>query len=142
MRPRVASCVASLLISVAVCPPVHSQQRPAAASTGTPKLVVAIVIDQFRYDYLTRFRSEYTGGLKRMLDDGANFTNARYRHYQTVTAAGHSTFLTGSTPAMTGIIGNEWWDRTSGAVVTSVSDTRTRLLGANGAGSSPRRMLQ
>src|SRR6266849_128668 len=134
--------VASVLTLLIVCPPAHSQQRLAAATTGTPKLVVAIVIDQFRYDYLTRFRSEYTGGLKRMLDDGANFTNARYRHYQTVTASGHATFLTGSTPAMTGIIGNEWWDRTSGAAVTSVSDTRTRLLGANGAGSSPRRMLQ
>src|SRR6266446_2672568 len=134
--------VVTLLIAAGVFPRALAQQRPAAASTGTPKLVVAIVIDQFRYDYLTRFRSEYTGGLKRMLDDGANFTNARHRHYQTVTASGHATFLTGSTPAMTGIVGNEWWDRTSGAAVTSVSDTRTRLLGANGAGSSPRRMLQ
>src|SRR6266704_1884982 len=109
MRARVAW----LLTVFVVCAPAHAQQRPAAASTGTPKLVVAIVIDQFRYDYLTRFRSEYTGGLKRMLDDGANFTNARYRHYQTVTASGHATFLTGSTPAMTGIVGNEWWDRAS-----------------------------
>src|SRR6266853_5843510 len=123
MRARVVvRWVASLLIWSAGWTPAQSQQRPAAAPTGTPKLVVAIVIDQFRYDYLTRFRSEYTGGLKRMLDEGANFTNARYRHYQTVTASGHATFLPGSTPAMTGIIGNEWWDRTSGAAVTSVSD--------------------
>jgi len=118
------------------------QPRPAATPSGSPRLIVAIVIDQFRYDYLTRFRSEYTGGLKRLLEDGANFTNANYRHHQTVTATGHSTFLTGSTPAMTGIIGNEWWDRATSAVVTSVSDGGTRLLGGDGPGSSPRRLLQ
>lgn len=111
-------------------------------TTGSPKLVLAIVIDQFRYDYLTRFRAEYTGGLKRMLEQGADFTNSRYRHYQTVTAAGHSTFLSGSTPSMTGIVGNEWWDRTTSSIVTSVSDTTTTLLGGKGAGSSPRRLLQ
>jgi hypothetical protein len=121
---------------------VPAQTQPRVPAPAAPKLVVAIVIDQFRYDYLTRFRSEYTSGLKRMLEDGANFTNARYRHYQTVTATGHSTFLTGSTPAMTGIVGNEWWDRATSAAVTSVSDGSTRLLGANGAGSSPRRLLQ
>jgi len=131
-----------IFVCLTLAVPAQPQQRAGAASQGTPKLVVAIVIDQFRYDYLTRFRSEYTGGLKRMLDDGANFTNARYRHYQTVTAAGHSTFLTGSTPAMTGIVGNEWWDRTTSSPVSSVSDGRTRLLGGNGPGSSPRRMLQ
>ena len=107
-----------------------------------PKLVVAIVIDQFRYDYLTRFRSEYTGGLKRMLDDGASFTNARYRATPTVTAVGHSTFLTGATPSVSGIIGNDWWDRDTRSSVSSVSDPRTRLLGGGGAGSSPRRLLQ
>ena len=112
------------------------------APPHTPKLVVAIVIDQFRYDYLTRFRSEYSGGLKRMLSQGADFTNSHYRHYQTVTAAGHSTFLSGATPALTGIVGNEWWDRTTGAAVTSVSDPQTQLLGGSGTGSSPWRLLQ
>jgi predicted AlkP superfamily pyrophosphatase or phosphodiesterase len=121
-------------------------QRPLGArgahAPAAPKLVVAIVIDQFRYDYLTRFRSEYTGGLKRMLNEGADFTNSRYRHYPTVTAVGHSTFLSGATPSTSGIIGNEWWDRTTGAVVTSVSDTQTQLLGGSGTGSSPHRLLQ
>jgi len=120
-------------------------QAPAARVAripAAPKLVVAIVIDQFRYDYLTRFRSEYTGGLKRMLNEGADFTNSHYRHYPTVTAVGHSTFLSGATPSVSGIIGNEWWDRTTGAVVTSVSDSQTRLLGGSGTGSSPSRLLQ
>ena len=107
-----------------------------------PKLVVAIVIDQFRYDYLTRFHSEYTGGFKRFFEHGAVFTNAHYEHVPTVTAVGHSTFLSGATPAMSGIIGNDWWDRATKKRVTSVSDGDTKLLGAEGEGSSPNRLLQ
>jgi hypothetical protein len=107
-----------------------------------PKLVLAIVIDQFRYDYLTRFQSEYTGGFKRFSEHGAVFTNAHFEHVPTVTAVGHSTFLSGATPALSGIIGNEWWDRASKKRVTSVSDDDFKLLGAAGEGSSPNRMLQ
>jgi len=106
-----------------------------------PKLVLAIVVDQFRYDYLTRFRTELTGGLKRMLEQGAVFTNANYDASPTVTAVGHSTFLTGSTPAISGIVSNQWWDSAEGKVVSSVSDDKVKLLGGNGAGSSPARLL-
>ena len=125
----------------------QAQTKPAprslqAQARPEPKLVVAIVIDQFRYDYLTRFRADYTGGLKRMLDQGADFTNAHHEHIPTVTAIGHSTFLSGATPAMSGIIGNEWWDRTLRKRVTSVSDDSTELLGGSGPGSSPNRLLQ
>src|SRR5580692_11998218 len=118
------------LVWLTLAVPAQPQSPPSARAThapAAPKLVVAIVIDQFRYDYLTRFRSEYTGGLKRLLNEGADFTNSRYRHYPTVTAVGHSTFLSGATPSVSGIIGNEWWDRTTNAVVTSVSDTQTQL---------------
>ncbi len=107
-----------------------------------PKLVVAIAIDQFRYDYLTRYRSEYTGGFNTLLTKGAVFTNARYEHYPTVTAVGHSTFLTGATPAMSGIVGNDWLDRETGKNVTSVTDTTVKMLGGGGdGGASPRRLL-
>ena len=129
----------SLWLSCSSFPTVAQQSAPPPPA---PKLLVAIVIDQFRYDYLTRFGSEYTGGLKRLLTEGADFTNARYQHVPTVTAAGHSTFLSGATPAVSGIVGNEWWDRTTSTVVTSVSDTRTKLVGASGIGSSPSRLLQ
>src|ERR1700733_12689017 len=113
-----------------------------AAAPIKPKLVLAIVIDQFRYDYLTRFRSEYHAGFERLLTRGAVFTNARYQHFPTVTAVGHSTFLSGATPAISGIIANDWYDREEGKTVTSVSDAATKLLGASGgAGSSPHRML-
>src|SRR5580704_796116 len=113
-----------------------------AQNSAPPKLVVAIVIDQFRYDYLTRFHSEYSGGFKRFFDHGAVFTNAHFEHIPTVTAVGHSTFLSGATPALSGIIGNEWWDREAHKRVTSVSDDSTKLLGGSGAGSSPARLLQ
>ncbi len=121
-----------------------AQSVPAQSGSAPqkPKLVVGIVIDQFRYDYLTRFRSDYSGGLDRLLRRGAVFTNARYKHFPTVTAIGHSTFMTGATPSRSGIAGNEWFDRETGKVVTSVSDPATKLLGGNGgAGCSPRKLL-
>ena len=128
-------CLARLLLTFLVA----AALLPAAP----PKLVLAIVIDQFRYDYLLRFRADYHSGLARMLDNGAVFTDAHYLHAATVTAVGHGTFLTGATPSISGIIANEWYDRESGQTVTSVSDPATKLVGGNTdrAGSSPRRLL-
>jgi predicted AlkP superfamily pyrophosphatase or phosphodiesterase len=116
----------------------------AAASSGaqTPKLVIAIAVDQFRYDYLLRFRSEYKQGLDLLLTHGAVFTNAYYQHFPTVTAIGHSTFLTGATPAISGIVANDWFDRETGKSVTSVSDDSVKILGGAGeGGASPHRLL-
>jgi hypothetical protein len=113
-----------------------------AAAPKKPKLVLAVVVDQFRYDYLTRFRSDYTAGFNRLLTQGAVFTNAQYEHFPTVTAVGHSTFLSGATPSISGIVGNDWYDRDEGRQVTSVSDSKTQLVGGRGgAGSSPGRLL-
>ncbi len=99
-------------------------------------------MDQFRYDYLTRFRDEYKGGLDRLLRTGANFVNANLDHYPTVTAVGHSTMLSGATPQTSGIVANEWYDRETGKNVTSVSDDSVKLLGGQDtAGESPRRLL-
>ncbi|MBI3682990.1 MAG: alkaline phosphatase family protein [Acidobacteria bacterium] len=115
-----------------------------AAQTPRPKLLVAITIDQFRYDYLIKFRDQYKGGLARLLDQGAVFTNAYYEHFPTVTAIGHSTLLTGATPSISGIVGNEWYERETGKQVTSVSDEGVTMLGGAGRGgraASPRRLL-
>lgn len=115
----------------------------AAETQQPPKLVLAIVIDQFRYDYLLRFRDDYNSGLKRLMDHGAVFTDAHYIHATTVTAVGHSTFLSGATPSVSGIIANEWFDRELGRRVTSVSDPKTKIVGgiAGLEGSSPRKLV-
>jgi len=108
-----------------------------------PKLVLAVVVDQFRYDYLLRFRSDYHAGLDRLLTHGAVFTDAHYPQAATVTAVGHSTFLSGAPPSMSGIVANDWYERESGGMVTSVSDPKTFLVGGVGArpSASPRRLL-
>jgi predicted AlkP superfamily pyrophosphatase or phosphodiesterase len=101
-----------------------------AATAPKPKLVVVVVVDQFRYDYLTRFRQDYHGGLDRLLSQGADFTNAFYAQVPTVTAVGHSLMLTGAMPAVSGIVSNSWYDRGEGKVVTSVCDWTVNVVGA------------
>ncbi|HLJ49505.1 MAG TPA: alkaline phosphatase family protein [Bryobacteraceae bacterium] len=114
-----------------------------AATPPKPKLILAIVIDQFWFDYLNRFRADFHGGFAELLDHGAVFTDAHHIHFPTVTAVGHSTFLSGATPSISGIAGNEWYDRATSQTVTSVSDSSVDQIGgaAGIKGSSPRRML-
>lgn len=130
---------------IAVCLAVGSLFAATPIAQGPARdlrLVLLIAIDQFRFDYLTRFRPDYTEGINRLLTEGAVFTDANLEHYPTVTAVGHATMLSGATPSVSGIIGNDWFDRASGAMVTSVSDPTVTLLGAPaGAGASPRRLL-
>src|SRR5271154_1067656 len=132
---RTLACL-SLLLCLWVAP-------GAAAERKRPKLLLAIVIDQFRYDYLLRFRSNYNAGLARLLDHGAVLTDAHLRHVPTVTAIGHATFMSGATPSISGIVGNEWYVRESQKNVTSVQDDSEQLVGAvtGKTGSSPRRLL-
>lgn len=122
----------------------HTIFTPATAAPRQPrvKLVLLIALDQFRYDYLTRFRDEYKDGFDRLLTRGAVFTDANLEHYPTVTATGHATMLSGATPAVSGIIGNDWYDRGAGRTVTSVTDDSVKPLGApTGSLASPRRLL-
>jgi predicted AlkP superfamily pyrophosphatase or phosphodiesterase len=97
-----------------------------------PKLVLLVAIDQFRYDYLVRFRNQYTGGLNQLLTGGAVFENANLEHYPTVTAIGHSTMLTGATPALSGIMGNDWYDREEHKqVISTLGYDSTRAIDRN-----------
>lgn len=121
--------------------PTTRQRTPQPTAARKPKLIIGLIIDQFRYDYLNVFQKEYTGAFARFARQGAVFANAHYEHFPTVTAIGHSTFMSGATPSVSGIIGNSWWDAAAAKVVTSVSDDTTDLVGADGTGSSPRKML-
>lgn len=105
-----------------------------------PKLVLTIVVDQMRYDYLTRFGPEFTGGFKQLLEHGAVFTNANYEAAPTVTAVGHSTILSGAPPAYSGIAGNVWYERAEGKNVQSVTDDSVKPLGGATMAASPRRL--
>src|SRR6266850_2161816 len=120
-------------------------QRAARKETRPPKirLVLGIVIDQFRYDYLTRFEDLFEArGFRCLLRDGAVFTNANYIYLPTVTAPGHATFMSGSIQALHGIVGNEWFDRETGKTVASISDSSVKLLGGQGGeAASPSRLI-
>lgn len=142
-------CLIVLLAGYRASDSVAAQQtrRTANLTAAKPvKLVVGIVIDQFRFDYLQRFEDQFAeGGFKRLLKSGAVFTNANYIHTPTYTACGHGTFMTGAPPAMTGIIGNEWYDRDLGKITTSVADDKGQfktLGGKEGArAAAPHKLL-
>ncbi|HKS10145.1 MAG TPA: alkaline phosphatase family protein [Pyrinomonadaceae bacterium] len=107
--------------------------------------MLLIAVDQFRYDYLERFGDLFgPNGFKRLMRDGALWTQANYDHFPTYTAPGHGTMMTGAFPAETGIVGNEWLDRASGKRITSVSDETVQILGSGDpkeGAASPRRLL-
>jgi hypothetical protein len=128
-----------LFVSLAFLP-VTAFTQPPSGSAERPTLVLAIVVDQFRYDYLGRFGAGFEGGLKRLLEEGAVFTNANYEAAPTVTAVGHSTILSGAPPAVSGIAGNTWYDRSEGRNVQSITDNGVLPLGG-GTGASPHRLL-
>ncbi len=112
----------------------------ASAYNARPKLVVVIVIDQFRGDYLERYRDQFgDGGFRVFLDRGAYFSNCNYDYANTRTAPGHATLFTGSYTSGHGIVANEWWDPQKKKLVTSVDDDATKLVGAGntGPGASP-----
>ena len=113
------------------------------AQTSRPKLVVGIVVDQFRYDYLERFADLFgEDGFQRLMREGAVFPDSQYLHSVTVTAPGHAAFMSGSVPSQNGIISNEWFDRAQRKAVTSVSDDAVQPVGSSGGtGASPHRLV-
>ena len=109
----------------------------------SPKLVVGIVVDQMRYDYLTRFWNHYgDGGFKRLVNDGFNCKNNHFNYAPTSTGPGHTSIYTGATPATHGIIGNDWYDKEIGEDVYCAADDNYASVGTTSdAGKmSPHRM--
>jgi predicted AlkP superfamily pyrophosphatase or phosphodiesterase len=107
-----------------------------------PKLVVILVIDQLRYDYLERFRPQMVERGFKLLLSGANFINCRYDYAVAITCPGHASLFTGAYPTMHGIVGNEWFDASRGRKVYCAEDlATTQVGGSSGPGYSPRNLI-
>lgn len=103
---------------------------PQTHAAEKPKLVVAILVDQLRYDYLERFHDQFTtNGFKTFTEQGVFMTFARYPYYPTKTAPGHATFLSGSGPAIHGIIENDWFDKRTRKNMYCVEDKSVQSVG-------------
>lgn len=110
----------------------------------TPRLVVGIVIDQMRYDYITRFWNRYgSDGFKRLISEGFNLRNNHFNYIPTYTGPGHASIFTGSAPESHGIIGNSWYDKFEGKSVYCAGDPSVTSVGTNDeAGKmSPHRLI-
>lgn len=102
------------------------------AQSTKPKLVVGLVIDQMRWDYLYRYQDLYgPNGFKRLLKDGFSAENTMIPYVPTYTAVGHTCIYTGSVPAVTGIVGNNWFDKTTGKNVYCTEDSTVSTVGSN-----------
>jgi predicted AlkP superfamily pyrophosphatase or phosphodiesterase len=100
----------------------------AVAQPPRPKIVIGLVVDQMRWDYLIRFRARYgPGGFRRLMDEGFECSNTMIDYSPSVTACGHTAVYTGSVPAITGIMGNDWYDRYRHKRVYCTEDTTGRM---------------
>jgi len=136
MSPRAIAAALALALASA-CSPAPSGSPPGPARAEPVRLVLVVSVDQMRYDYLTRFGSLFKGGFRRLLDRGAVFSNARYRHANTETGPGHAVLLSGRSSLHSGIIANEWYDTMLKREVNVVEDPATTPLGGLGRGASP-----
>jgi predicted AlkP superfamily pyrophosphatase or phosphodiesterase len=131
----------SLLALSFISLPGFSQQTNA----NPPRLVVGIVVDQMRFDYLYKYQDHYgDGGFKRLVREGFNYKNTHFDYVPTVTAAGHASIYTGTTPEVHGIVGNSWYDRASKKGVSNVGDSKVKIVGSvveNPYGRSPQNLL-
>lgn len=130
MRPGL---VAACILAVTACggspaAPVIVPKAPADA----PSLIVLLVADQMRTDYLDRGLPHFTGGLKRLATEGAWFRNAAYPYLNTITCAGHSTIGTGALPYRHGMVLNAWWDRATARSRACTADPEVKNIGYSG----------
>jgi predicted AlkP superfamily pyrophosphatase or phosphodiesterase len=145
MRNYILPFIFLFTIVVAHSQPAVNSASPEPDVINRPKLVVGLVIDQMRWDFLYRYyeRYESNGGFKRLLNNGFTCENTFINYVPTVTACGHTALFTGATPAVSGITGNEWWDYKKGDFVYCSGDDSVRTIGSvtNLGQMSPRNML-
>ena len=118
-----------LILSVSLC---FSAVSGARAQPQRPKLLVGLVVDQMRWDYLYRYADRYSadGGFRRILTQGFSNENTFIPYAPTVTACGHASIYTGSTPAVHGITGNAWYDNHLNRVVYCTEDKKVKTVGS------------
>ncbi len=145
MRAILSVCIIFLILAC------QSQKQVVTSNTNNitttdfdkPKLVVGIVVDQMRYEYLTRFENKYgNGGFKRLINNGFNCKNNHFNYVPTYTGPGHASVFTGATPKTHGVIANNWYDKYSDSFVYCAGDTTVQSVGTlDKAGQmSPHRM--
>jgi predicted AlkP superfamily pyrophosphatase or phosphodiesterase len=113
-RFRTIRFVAALAVAAALVLSASDRQPASAQAKKPPRLIVIVVVDQMRADYLEWYRKNYTSGFDRLLREGAVYTDAAYPYLNTITCAGHSTIGTGTFPYRHGMIMNNWFDRQTG----------------------------
>ena len=118
-------CLAYLFFILIFSRNIYCQEFP------KPKLVVSIVVDQMRYDYLYRYYNKYSEyGFKKLINKGYNFRNTHYNYAPTYTSPGHASIFTGATPAQHGIIGNNWYSRLKNKLIYAVDDSTVNTVGS------------
>jgi predicted AlkP superfamily pyrophosphatase or phosphodiesterase len=105
-----------------------------------PRLVIFISVDQMRADYLERFRNHFSGGLKRLTEEGTVFRNAYLNYAPSETGPGHAALSTGCYPSKSGILSNDWFDPATRKEVYCVEDASAEKVGSEGGGVSPRNL--
>ena len=136
-------CIA-VLCFLAVCSLAQTNKKVIFKTSAAPKLVVGIVIDQMRWDYLYRYANRFgSGGFKRMMNEGFNCQNTMIPYTPSVTAPGHTCLYTGSVPNIHGIVGNSWYEAKLGKSMYCTDDSTVKGVGSNSkAGKmSPKNML-
>ena len=145
MRKLIGTLLASFLILSAFCQKTTTPNNKLITGVARPKLVVGIVIDQMRWDYIYRYNELFksNGGFKRMLNDGFTCENTFIPYTPTVTAAGHTCVFTGSVPSIHGIMGNNWFDKLTGKDAYCTEDETVKSVGSSSTSSkmSPRNLL-
>lgn len=119
-------------------------KKTSSTVLNRPKLVIGLVVDQMRWDYLYRYYNRYSeGGFKRMVNEGFSAENTFIPYTPTYTACGHSSIYTGSVPAINGIIGNDWYDPQLKRGVYCAEDTTVKTVGSDTRAGlmSPKNML-
>lgn len=125
----------TLRVGVALLALLWMPNPVAVTAEGAPKLVILLVVDQFRADYVGRFQHQWKSGLRRLLTNGAWFQQAEYPYFNTVTCPGHATVSTGVYPSTHGMILNAWWDRGSKKNVACADDAEAMVVSYGKAAS-------